>query len=83
MREQIEVALKDFLERPTSQNKQALESLIQTYPDFFIEQLVANTPHNSGPTPRLKLPKPARTDSVIRTCHLMQAYLFGTPMYFL
>ena len=43
MREQIEVALKDFFERPTSQNKQALESLIQTYPDFFIEQLGTNS----------------------------------------
>ena len=48
MREQIEVALKHFLEQPTSQNKQTLESLIQTYPDFFIEKLGANTPAHRG-----------------------------------
>jgi hypothetical protein len=48
MREQIEVALKHFLEQPTSQNKQTLESLIQTYPDFFIEKLGANMPAQRG-----------------------------------
>ena len=47
MRGDLEAALSNFLERPTSKNKQAVESLIQAYPDFFIECLRPDLPIES------------------------------------
>ena len=53
MREQIEVALKDFLERQLHKISKHLVP-DSNLPNFFIEKLVANRRHNAGPTSRLK-----------------------------